>query len=665
MANNIKGITIEIGGNTGPLTSALKDVNKAAGDAQGELKKINNQLKFDPKNVVLSAQKLDVLKQKSEALQEKQKTLKTAVEQAHAAFEKGDLGADKVRAVEYEYEKVNSQLKETKKDLAAAEAESGSFTEKVKGKFSLLKDKIKDTFSAENVKAGIGAVGVAVGGFLKGSVDEAKEAEKANADLEQTLKSTKGASGMTMESLENLSQAMSKNTTFADDEVKSGEGMLLTFTNIGKNVFPQATAALLDMSQKMGTDTKTQAVQLGKALNDPVKGVTALTKVGVTFTDQQKKQIAAMEKAGNTAGAQKVILAELNKEFGGQAAAAAETYDGKQKQVANTMKEIKEIIGSALMPALAALLKPITPIIQAIGNFVSKNPQLTAAILAVIAVIGTLVGGLSLATTVMGFFTAAQTVALGPILLVIAAIAALAAGATLVVTHWQSISGFFIGLWNGIKGVFSGIGSWFGSMFDGAKQAIVNTFSPSALSDHFNGVWKSIQSTFSNLNPIKWGGDLINGIANGIKSAAHHVQEAVGNVAQNIRSFLHFSVPDEGPLTDYESWMPDFMKGLANGIRSSTAPVFNAAKGVASGIAASIKIPQTITSGLQLRTALAAAGGYSSGSSGSTSGDSISRSPIPGLTVIFKGNSFGDKEVAKTDVDKISNAIALKVQAQK
>ena len=218
----------------------------------------------------------------------------------------------------------------------------------------------------------------------------------------------------------------------------------------------------------------------------------------------------------------------------------------------------------------------------------------------------------------------------------------------------DSIGSWIQGVWNGIIGFVSGIPGRFAAGLSGIGNAVRGAFS-SAIS--------FIQSLPG--EALHWGSDIINGIVNGIKGAVGHVRDAVNGVAQNIRSFLHFSVPDEGPLADFESWMPDFMKGLANGIRSSTAPVFNAAKGVASGIAANMKIPQTITSGLQLRTALAAAGGYPSGSSGSTSGDSISRSPIPGLTVIFKGNSFGDKEVAKTDVDKISNAIALKVQAQK
>jgi phage-related protein len=550
---------------------------------------------------------------------------------------------------------------------------------------------------------------------------------------------------MTMQSLNELTEAMMANTTFSKDEIESGEGMLLTFTKIGKDVFPQATAAVLDFAQKMGTDPKTAALQLGKALNDPATGLSKLTKSGVTFTDQQKKQITAMEKAGNVAGAQKLMIAELNKEFGGQAAAAADTYAGKQKQLANMMKELKEVIGSAVIPVLNAMLKPITPILQAIAKFVSENPKLMVGILALVGVIGTLIGGLSLANTVAGLF--GHTMRLNEVLMtggVMLGIMALIAAVALIITHWKQVSAFFVNLWNTIKGLFSGIGAWFtsvfgqaasgvqsawsgvtgffsgiwngiknifsavgnwfsgifgsawngiksiwsgvtgffsgiwhgitgifgsagnwfGNVFNGAKKAIYDHFSPSALSDHFNNVWKAVQNTFSKLNPMQWGKDLIDGIANGIRSAADHVKQAVGNVATTIRSFLHFSRPDTGDLRDYESWMPDFMKGLANGIRNSTAPVINAAKGVASGIAANIRIPQTVTSGLQLRTALAAAGGYSSGSGGSTS-DSISRSPIPGLTVIFKGNSFGNKEVAKTDVDKISNAIALKVQAKK
>ena len=79
---------------------------------------------------------------------------------------------------------------------------------------------------------------------------------------------------------------------------------------------------------------------------------------------------------------------------------------------------------------------------------------------------------------------------------------------------------------------------------------------------------------------FEWGMDFINGIARGIRNAIGNVTSAVSDVANKIRSFLHFSVPDEGPLTEYESWMPDFMQGLAKGIEKSKSLVTNAIAGV-------------------------------------------------------------------------------------
>lgn len=84
-----------------------------------------------------------------------------------------------------------------------------------------------------------------------------------------------------------------------------------------------------------------------------------------------------------------------------------------------------------------------------------------------------------------------------------------------------------------------------------------------------------------------WGRDIIMGIVNGIRSAVGAVTDAVNGVANKIRAVLHFSVPDEGPLTDYESWMPDFMAGLARGIEESRGLVAKAMEGVTSSMAIS------------------------------------------------------------------------------
>lgn len=88
---------------------------------------------------------------------------------------------------------------------------------------------------------------------------------------------------------------------------------------------------------------------------------------------------------------------------------------------------------------------------------------------------------------------------------------------------------------------------------------------------------------------FKWGSDIINGIVDGIMSCIGKVKDAVSNVAETIKSYLHFSVPDEGPLTEYESWMPDFMSGLAKGIEKSKSMVTDAVSGLAADM---VIIPQ-------------------------------------------------------------------------
>ena len=96
-----------------------------------------------------------------------------------------------------------------------------------------------------------------------------------------------------------------------------------------------------------------------------------------------------------------------------------------------------------------------------------------------------------------------------------------------------------------------------------------------------NGFWSAIRFITSlPSQAVQWGRDFIDGIVSGIRNAIGRVRDAVSDVASTIRSFLHFSVPDEGPLTEYESWMPDFMQGLAKGIEKSKSVVADAIEGV-------------------------------------------------------------------------------------
>lgn len=211
-----------------------------------------------------------------------------------------------------------------------------------------------------------GKIADSVTGFFSDSLSEARESIAVHKQLEQVIKSTGGVAGITAEEADKLATSLSQVTNFTDDTILSAQNMLLTFTNVGEKVFPRATETILDMSQALGQDTKSSAIQLGKALNDPIKGITALSRVGVTFTQQQKDMIKAMVEAGDIAGAQGVILDELAKEFGGSAKALADPAILLQNAWANA----KEEVGMAVIPVLNKLSQIALPMISNAIQFV-------------------------------------------------------------------------------------------------------------------------------------------------------------------------------------------------------------------------------------------------------------------------------------------------------
>lgn len=188
---------------------------------------------------------------------------------------------------------------------------------------------------------GILAAGFAVSAFVKNSI----EAQGALAQLNAVIASTGGAAGMSAGELTALASEMQRVTTYGDDAVLAAESLLLTFTKIGRETFPQAVTAILDVSTAMGQDLKSSTVQIGKALNDPIKGITALTRVGVTFTEAQKVMIKSLAEAGDIAGAQAIILRELQTEFAGSAKAARDTLGGARTALGNAFGDLFEVSG--------------------------------------------------------------------------------------------------------------------------------------------------------------------------------------------------------------------------------------------------------------------------------------------------------------------------------
>ncbi len=206
-----------------------------------------------------------------------------------------------------------------------------------------------------------------VGGLAAAGVGAAKafeEAESVGRKLTNVL-GNMGKAGAAPE-LERLARTLQRQTGIDDEVIKGGETMLATFKNVASSAgvvggtFDRATRAAVDMSSVFGSVQSASRV-LGKALEDPVKGVALLRRANVTLTESQQEQIKAFVKTGETAKAQDVILQELNKRFGGSAVAAGGTISGQLTRLKNIWSDFMENVGfrvaNVLRPMLDHLLK--------------------------------------------------------------------------------------------------------------------------------------------------------------------------------------------------------------------------------------------------------------------------------------------------------------------
>jgi len=222
-------------------------------------------------------------------------------------------------------------------------------------------------------------VGKKIIGFFKSIFAEARESQRVTRMTAAVIKSTGGAAHVSAKQVDALSNAISNNVGVDDDMIETAAGMILTFTKIrneagkGNQIFDRTTVAVTDMAAKFGQGKVTASglqaasIQLGKALNDPIKGITALSRVGVTFDAGQKKQIKTMVEHGNILGAQKIILQEVEKEFGGIAKASSDPIQ-RAKVIWNNWKED---LGKKFLPVLNRIVNVIIGFLPTLSHWLN------------------------------------------------------------------------------------------------------------------------------------------------------------------------------------------------------------------------------------------------------------------------------------------------------
>ncbi len=388
----------------------------------------------------------------------------------------------------------------------------------------------------------IGGLGASINGMMRGMIlisgitlgaqfigDSIKgfdEAQKAQAQLKASLESTRNVAGKTFQELTDTASKLQSITLFDDDDIVSAQSVLLTFTNIRGEMFDNAIPAIMDMSTKMGTDLQSSVMQVGKALNDPIEGLSALRRVGVAFSEDQEKMIKKLVETGKTQEAQTMILTELNKEFGGSAKAAAESGLGGWQKFKNEIGELQESLGELIM-SLADLLLPIfeniVGVLMDVVKWMNEHEQLVKIL--TVTILG-IVGAIKIWQFWQWLLNVAMTA--NPIGIIIVAIGVLIGIIAYLITHWKEviewlkkfanifltligpvgwvikfIINHFKEIWAVIRDIGIKIGAFFKKMFDPIKNFITGIvdWMRGTFGGFFDWVMKLIDKL---IKPFKW-----------------------------------------------------------------------------------------------------------------------------------------------------------------
>jgi phage-related minor tail protein len=551
IANNIKGITVEINGDTGPLDKALKGVNKSSYDLKSELKQVEKALKLDPSNTVLLQQKQKLLAESVTNTKSKLDTLKEAEKQVQEQFKQGKIGEEQYRALQREVIKTEDELR----NLAGQAAESGVTLNKVSDgaeKVGEAASNVAETMAPVTLTiAGIGAAAAKMGSdFVESTnkVDVAfgKSADSVKEFSKTTLDNFGIAAGTSLDMAAGYGDMATSMGLPQAAAAKMSEklvglgGDLASFKNIGiaeantalSSIFTGETESLKKLGIVM-TQANLQEFAASKGIKTKIQDMTQSEQVQLRYNYVMEKTKnaqgdfartsdgaanstrVATESVKQAAASFGLVLAPMIAKAAQYLGNLAKSFAGLSEHTKKTIIIILEIV-AAIAP-LAFLISGITTVIgAAVGAF--------AVINGVIAVLTT---GVAAATPLIGGLAAVIGFIISPVGLVIIAIIALIAIFALLWTHCEGFRNFWIGLWEGIKAAtkvtvdalvnfftvtipngwnilvafFIGIPAWFSGLWTGIKTSTMNIWN--SIKEFFSAVWIGIVSgVMAILNPF-------------------------------------------------------------------------------------------------------------------------------------------------------------------
>ena len=484
MANKIKGLTIEIGGNTTGLTKALGGVNKQSKDLQAELRQVDRLLKLDPKNTELVAQKQKILAEAVENSRSKLDTLKEAQKQVNEQFAKGEISEEQYRAFQREVAKAEQELKGFERQLNETAKATDTWKNKLdKAQTSLKNVGAKMTDMGKTLSMSVTAPIVAVGAA----------SFKMAADLQDAMGATDQMFAQASDSVKKWADNLDGYYGIAEGEALEYANMMGSMLkNIGGLTEEEASkqaATLIELAGDLTAMYGGTTADAVRALTGALKGNnTMLDNYGMAANDAMVKTKALemglydgtgqMDLASKQAATLALIM-EQSAAAQGQAAREAEGASGGMRSFATEMKNLSTDIGEVLLPVITPLLANLNNIAKKFGDLSPEMKKaivivagLAAAIGPLLIVLGMMASGLGAIVGILPVLGTALTALTGPIGIVIAIIAAAIAIGVLLYKNWDEIKAKASELAAAVGAKFEEIRASIANKIDAAKEAV-------------------------------------------------------------------------------------------------------------------------------------------------------------------------------------------------
>lgn len=555
----VRGITIDLKADTTGISKSLGELNGDISKTQKQLRDVEKLLKLDPKNTDLLQQKYDLLKKSVADSEKKVKALQKAQEELGTRTKDN---AEQYDAIQREIIACENEQAKWNKTLADMEPQAKTLKETL-GEVSEATGKAAEkTKALSAAAAGLGA------GMLGNAVNAARTADDINTLAKQY--------GVSVREIQRMNYAQDLIDVSTNDMLASyakltkqmGSGSK-AFETLGVNIH-DVHGDLRD-SQEVWYDT---LEALSKVSNETERDVLAMDLFGKSaaslsgIIDDGGEALKTLGQEAEDAG---LILSQDALDGANQ---FNDAMDKLKATATQSFLEAGASLATNLVPALEKLVEVISKVLTWFGNLDGSTQTIILGILALVAAISPVLGLISTLTGLAAGLNVAMLPMIGTIGLIVAAIAAAIAIGVLLYQNWDTIKAKASELWASVNEAFTNMLNSVSETMTGIKDAIVEG-------------WEAAINYLKELpsKAIDWGKDIIDGMVDGIKKGMDAVGNTISGVAGTIKSFIGFSEPEKGPLSNFHTYMPDMMEQMAQGIEDNTWRVEQAISGTATVMA--------------------------------------------------------------------------------